>query len=225
MEDFLMNFDFFGQPLVDLTAMGELLVRFAINTVMIWVVARWFYFPKAHRRDYLFTFILFSVCIFMLIFLMEGSKLKIGAALGLFAIFGIIRYRTEAVPIREMTYLFFVVTMSVVNAMAVRLSLSELLMANAIFIITVWVLEKSILIRNMESKYVKYDKIELIVPERRSELIEDLKQRLGVNVVRVEVGSVDLLKDMAMIQVYYTTEKELGNSVDHMTKLPRKYSD
>ncbi|MCF0195429.1 MAG: DUF4956 domain-containing protein, partial [Bacteroidaceae bacterium] len=197
--------------------------RFFLNMTVVYTVVRCFYYPKAHRRDYLFTFLLFAVCIFLMIFLMEGSKLKIGAALGLFAIFGIIRYRTEAVPIREMTYLFFVVTISVVNAMAVKLSLSELLLGNLIFLFSSWALEHWLLSNPMESKYVKYDNIALITPDRRAELIEDLKARLGLDIVRVEVGSVDFLKDMALIRVYYITEKEKGNSVDHMTRLPKNY--
>ncbi|MCF0184057.1 MAG: DUF4956 domain-containing protein [Bacteroidaceae bacterium] len=214
---------FFGRPLVDTTGMLELLFRFFLNMTVVYTVVRCFYYPKAHRRDYLFTFLLFAVCIFLMIFLMEGSKLKIGAALGLFAIFGIIRYRTEAVPIREMTYLFFVVTISVVNAMAVKLSLSELLLGNLIFLFSSWALEHWLLSNPMESKYVKYDNIALITPDRRAELIEDLKARLGLDIVRVEVGSVDFLKDMALIRVYYITEKEKGNSVDHMTRLPKNY--
>ena len=223
MEDFIMNFDFFGQPLIDTSALMELLVRFLLNTAVVYAVVRGFYYPKSHRRDYFFTFILFAVCIFMLIYLMEGSKMKIGAALGLFAIFGILRYRTEAVPIREMTYLFFVVTMSVVNAMAVKLSLAELLLADLLFIISAWVLEKMLWRKQLESKYVKYDNIALIVPERRAEMIEDLKKRLGVDVVRVEVGSVDFLKDMALVRVYYTAGKEKGNSVNQVTRLPKNY--
>ena len=214
---------FFGRPLVDTTGMLELLFRFFLNMTVVYTVVRCFYYPKAHRRDYLFTFLLFAVCIFLMIFLMEGSKLKIGAALGLFAIFGIIRYRTEAVPIREMTYLFFVVTISVVNAMAVKLSLSELLLGNLLFLFSSWALEHWLLSNPMESKYVKYDNIALITPDRRAELIEDLKARLGLDIVRVEVGSVDFLKDMALIRVYYITEKEKGNSVDHMTRLPKNY--
>lgn len=214
---------FFGRPLIDTTGMLELLFRFFLNMTVVYTVVRCFYYPKAHRRDYLFTFLLFAVCIFLMIFLMEGSKLKIGAALGLFAIFGIIRYRTEAVPIREMTYLFFVVTISVVNAMAVKLSLSELLLGNLIFLFSSWALEHWLLSNPMESKYVKYDNIALITPDRRAELIEDLKARLGLDIVRVEVGSVDFLKDMALIRVYYITEKEKGNSVDHMTRLPKNY--
>ena len=113
-ESLLSATTFMGMPLFDFEGLQEMLVRFAINLLMIGLIVRCFYYPKSRRRDYLFTFMLMSVSIFMLIYLMEGAKLKIGAALGLFAIFGIIRYRTEAVPIREMTYLFFLVALSVI---------------------------------------------------------------------------------------------------------------
>lgn len=221
MDSFFLNFDFFGQPLWDMAGMGELLVRFLMNTAVVWAVVRGFYYPKAHRRDYLFTFVLFAVCIFMLIYLVEGAKMKIGAALGLFAIFGIIRYRTEAVPIREMTYLFFVVTMSVVNAMAVKLSLSELLLANLIFVGSAWLLERCLLTHHLECKFVKYDNINLITTQRYEELMEDLRQRLGLDIVRVEVGHVDFLKDMAILRVYYNSDTHKSNSVDRMMKLPK----
>ena len=96
----------------DWGALAELLIRFVLNTAVIALIVRVFYYPKSKRRDYFFTFILISISVFLLIFLMGGVKLKIGFALGLFAIFGIIRYRTESVPIREMTYLFLIIAVS-----------------------------------------------------------------------------------------------------------------
>lgn len=223
MEEFANSFGpiVFGHPLLNLDGTLEMIVRFVVNVAVIFSVVRLFYYPKSHRRDYVFTFMLFAVCIFMLIFLMEGSKLKIGAALGLFAIFGILRYRTEAVPIREMTYLFLVVSMSVVNAMAIKIGFGELIIANLLFIISVWSLEHLLFKKQFASKYVKYDKIALIVPEKHDELVADLNQRLGVDVKKVEVGSVDFLKDMALIRVYYVAKK--SNSVDQMTRMPKNY--
>ncbi len=208
---------------VDLPGLCEMLCRFVLNVLVVWVVVHFFYYPKSRRRDYYFTFLLFAVCIFMLIYLMDGAKMKIGAALGLFAVFGIIRYRTESVPIREMTYLFFLVALSVVNGMAQKLSIAELGVANALFIIAVCVAESNLLAKHVACKYVKYDNIALITPDKRPELIADLEARLGLKVTNVEVGSVDFLKDSALIKVYYeSTEK--SNSVDTTTKLPKNFS-
>ncbi|MBO4487561.1 MAG: DUF4956 domain-containing protein [Bacteroidaceae bacterium] len=209
---------------VDVPALIEMISRFMINVVMVWVVVHFFYYPKSRRRDYYFTFLLFAVSIFMLIYLMDGAKMKIGAALGLFAVFGIIRYRTESVPIREMTYLFFLVALSVVNGMAQKLSIAELAAANVIFVIAVSLAESNLLAKHVSCKYVRYDNIKLITPDKREEMYADLEKRLGVKVLNVEIGSVDFLKDSALIKVYYQSPAKT-NSVDDVVKFPRAYSD
>ncbi len=214
---------FMGSPLLNLDGLLEMLVRFAMNFVMVGTIVRFLYYPKSRRRDYLFTFMLMSVSIFMLIYLMEGAKLKIGAALGLFAIFGIIRYRTEAVPIREMTYLFFVVALSVINGMATKLSLAELFVANGLFIGIAWLFESNKMVKHVCSKFIRYDNINLITPEKRPELIADLERRTGLKIERVEVGSIDFLKDSALVRIYYKEPGDVGNTVGEMEKLPKNY--
>ena len=208
---------------IDAPALLEMISRFLLNIVMVWIVVHFFYYPKSRRRDYYFTFLLFAVSIFMLIYLMDGAKMKIGAALGLFAVFGIIRYRTESVPIREMTYLFFLVALSVVNGMAQKLSIAELAVANIIFVIAVSIAESNLLAKHVSCKYIRYDNIALITPEKRPEMIADLEKRLGVKVTNVEVGSIDFLKDSALIKVYYQNP-EKTNGVDSLEKLPKHYS-
>ena len=208
---------------IDVPGLIEMLCRFALNIIMVWVVVHFFYYPKSRRRDYYFTFLLIAVSIFMLIYLMDGSKMKIGAALGLFAVFGIIRYRTESVPIREMTYLFFLVALSVVNGMAQKLSIVELGAANIIFLVAVALAESNMLARHVSCKYVKYDNIALITPDKRAEMIADLEKRLGLKVINVEIGSVDFLKDSALVKVFYEGGTA-GNSADTVTRLPKEYS-
>jgi hypothetical protein len=122
----------------DWYGLSELLIRFLLNTAVIALIVRVFYYPKSKRRDYFVTFILISISVFLLIFLMGGVKLKVGFALGLFAIFGIIRYRTESVPIREMTYLFLIIAVSAINGLATSISYVELLATNLLFIISIW---------------------------------------------------------------------------------------
>ena len=202
----------------------SLLIRLVINFVMVGIIARFFYYPKSKRRDYLFIFIIMAMSIFLLVSLMEGSKMKTGAALGLFAIFGIIRYRTEAVPIREMTYLFMLVSTSVVNAMLVKMHWEDILsltLANLFFIFLAWMFESSKIISDSCSKYIKYDNVNLVSPEKRKELIADLENRTGLKILSIEVGTIDYLKDSVLIRIFYDEPMDQGSSMENMTRLPR----
>jgi len=205
----------------DWGALTELLIRFVLNTAVIALIVRVFYYPKSKRRDYFFTFILISISVFLLIFLMGGVKLKIGFALGLFAIFGIIRYRTESVPIREMTYLFLIIAVSAINGLATSISYIELLATNLLFILSIWICESNRYVKHVASKLVLYDNIRLITPEHEEELIEDLKKRTGLNILRIEVGAIDFSKDTAMVKVYYEPLTNEINSVDNVGRLPK----
>ena len=205
----------------DWGALSELLIRFLLNTAVIALIVRVFYYPKSKRRDYFFTFMLIAISVFLLIFLMGGVKLKIGFALGLFAIFGIIRYRTESVPIREMTYLFLIIAVSAINGLATSISYVELLATNLLFIISIWALESNRWVKHVASKLVLYDNISLITPEKEGELIEDLKKRTGLDVLRVEVGAIDFSKDTAMVKMYYEPLTNEVNSVNHVGRLPK----
>ena len=193
-----------------------------LNSVVVWVLVHFFYYPKGHRRDYYFTFVLLSVSIFMLIYLLLGNSadMGIGAALGLFAIFGIIRYRTECVPIREMTYLFFIVALSVLNAKTGDLNFMSRIIINLIMILVVWGAENHLSAYREGCKFVKYDNIDLIQPERYEELKADLEKRLGVKITRVDVGAVDFLTDMTMLRVFYEDPDHRIRAVDRLTKIP-----
>ena len=205
----------------DWYGLSELLIRFLLNTAVIAFIVRVFYYPKSKRRDYFVTFILISISVFLLIFLMGGVKLKVGFALGLFAIFGIIRYRTESVPIREMTYLFLIIAISAINGLATSISYLELLATNLLFIVSLWALESNRWVKHVASKLVMYDNINLITPEKEPELIEDLKKRTGLDILRVEVGAIDFSKDTVMVKVYYEPLSNEINSVDHVGRLPK----
>ena len=163
----------------------------------------------------------FASAMFLLIFLMDSVKLQIGLTLGLFAIFGVIRYRTETVPVREMTYLFIIITVAVINGLALNISYAELVIANLLIIGLLTVMEYFIG-RNkkgrLSTKIVLYDRIENIVPERRADLVADLEKRLGVSVERLEIGHVDFLKDSAWIKVSYRLPIDEINSIDTIVK-------
>ena len=201
----------------------DLLFRLIINTVFTIIIARVFYFPRNRRQDFFFTFILVGFCIFMLIHLMGDAKIKTGIAMGLFAIFCIMRYRTESVPIREMTYLFFVISLAAINALAWEADISgkhpdflvpeltamgELILTDLIFLLILYFAERKQWVKSLSSKYVKYDKIELITPGKYHELIADLKARTGLDIIKAEIGNIDFLKDMALVKIYYRSNKD-----------------
>lgn len=214
--------EFLDTPLIDSGDMGALLLRFFFNAFFIWIIIHKLYYPKSFRKDYYFTFAMISVSIFFLIFLLGSVKIKVGFALGLFAIFGIIRYRTESMSVREMTYLFVIIAVSVINALAVTLSYAELILTNLIFLLCIRFSENLPWLKHISEKLVVYDRIELITPDRHEELTDDLKKRLGISITKVEVGAVDFLRDTAMIKVYYEDKAEPANSVNRLLKLPKE---
>ena len=207
-----------GVPLCDTNSLLQLLMRFAFNLLISWLIVRICYYSKSQRKDYVLTYMLFSSAMFLLIFLMENVNLQIGLTLGLFAIFGVIRYRTETVPVREMTYLFVIIATSVINGLALNISYVELLVANTLIFLLIWAMESRVLLRHTSAKLVIYEKIQLITPERREEMIADLEQRLGHKVEKVEVGHVDFLRDVAFVKVYYELPDGEINTVDHISK-------
>ena len=208
---------------------GDTLLRFALCYLVNWIIVNFLYFKKAKRRDFFFTFMIISVAIFFLVYLMMGmdrGKATMGVGLGLFGIFSIMRYRTDAMPVREMTYLFVVVCLSVVHAMADTLGVNaagvmigtplvELLVIDVIVILSIVIFERSLKVQ--ASKLVQYDRIDLIKPERREELKADLEARLGLKVVSVRVGAVDFLRDMTVLRVYY--EGNDSGDVKNMLKI------
>ena len=206
-------------PYFNVQDLWPMLSRFGLNLLAVWILIHFFYYRKSRRMDYYFTFILISVSIFFLIYLLGSVKLKIGFALGVFAIFGIIRYRTESVPIREMTYLFTITALSVINGLSVQMSLAELLCTNLVFVLVTWILESVRWKNHTNVKMVLYDKIQLVTPDRYDELVADLRQRTGLDITKVEVGHLDFLKDAAYIKVYYNADEPA--TIGTVTKFPK----
>ena len=215
--------------LQDLYSAGfdDTLVRFILCLLVNWGIVHFLYFRKAKRRDFYFTFVIISVAIFFLVYLMMGmdrGKATMGVGLGLFGIFSIMRYRTDSMPVREMTYLFVVVCLSVVHAMADQIGIDdrgkilgtsplELATIDVIVIVCIVIFEQFLKVET--SKLVQYDRIELVKDSRRKELIADLEERLEIKVTGVKVGAVDFLRDMAMLRVYYEGDgdKEINNKI------------
>jgi len=194
----------FGINIINTVDFIELLVKFSLNTGVILILVRVLYYSITNRKDYLFTYLMISITVFLLCFLLESVKLQLGFALGLFAIFGILRYRTNPIPIREMTYLFMVIGISVINALAnKKISFVELLFTNFGIVLIVWLFEKVFFFRHLTVKNIIYEKIDLIKPEFRDSLIKDLELRTGLKIVKVEIGKINFLRDSASIQIYY----------------------
>lgn len=212
---------FFDTPVFDVPSLSLMIFRFVLNTVFVFILIQFFYYRKSRRLDYYFTFILISISIFFLIYLLGSVKIKVGMALGLFAIFGIIRYRTETVPVREMTYLFVIISLSVINAIALNLSYSEIFATNIIYVLSVWIVESFRGFRHVSSKLILYDRVDNIQPEYRHELIEDLRKRTGLNIIKVEIGGINFMQDTVMLKVFYESNYEDKSSIDNLIKLPK----
>jgi len=196
--------EFLGAPLFDAKDFWKLIVKTVFNLTVITIIVRYIYYPITKNKDYLFTYFLISLTVFLLCILLDNVKLQLGFALGLFSIFGIIRYRTDPIPIKEMTYLFLVIGISVVNALSnKKITHAELLFANSIIIFVAYGLERLWLLKHESRKNITYEKIELIVPEKREELLEDLRKRTGIDIIRVEVRRIDFLRDTANIRIFY----------------------
>ena len=206
---------------IDEAGVLEMLIRFGFFMLVLWFIVHFLYYRKTHRRDYFFTLVLLSVSIFFLIYLLGSVKVKIGFALGLFAIFGVLRYRTETIPVREMSYMFGVISLSVINALADSLSFVELLIPNLAIALLIWMFETFVLRKNLASKLILYDRIELITPERREELLADLAKRTGLNITKLSIGSVDFLKDSAIIKIEYVNDGNSDKQINDTLKVPR----
>jgi len=203
----LDGMEFLGTPLFDSENFWKLIAKTVFNLIIITVIIRYIYYPVTKNKDYLFTYFLISLTVFLLCVLLDSVKLQLGFALGLFAIFGIIRYRTDPIPIKEMTYLFLVIGVSVVNALSnKKVSHAELIFANLMIVFITYGMERIWLLRHETRKNITYEKIDLILPEKRAELLADLKARTGIDVIRVEIRRIDFLRDTANLRIFYYEE-------------------
>ena len=196
--------EFLGTPVWDAKDFWRLIIKGVFNLAVVLLIVRYIYYPITKNKDYLFTYLLISLTVFLLCFLLDNVKLQLGFALGLFAIFGIIRYRTDPIPIKEMTYLFLVIGISVVNALAnKKISYAELVFANLLIVFVTFGMERLWLLKHETRKNIIYEKIELIKPENETELLADLKERTGIDIIRYEIRRIDFLRDIANIRIFY----------------------
>ena len=201
----------------------EMLFKFGLDAIVLFVLIRLIYYPIHRKKENLFTYFVFNVLIFFLCILMNNVKLSMGFGFGLFAVFSIIRYRTEQLSVKDMTYLFTVITLAVINALvSKKVSLAELLFTNVMILGLVYVMEHLWLTRHEAMRQLIYEKIDLIKPARRAELMADLEQRLGVKASRVEIGRIDLLRDTVQLRVFFVEDEQ---SMAGFTELPPDNDD
>lgn len=205
-------------PFFDGPSLWRMLILFGVNLLVCWIITHFFYYRKSQRRDYYFTYMLFSMAIFFILYLLQDMKVEVGIALGLFGIFSMIRYRTEQLPIREMTYLFVLIGISIINGAGMAISYVSFIAVNVLFVLVIWVLEAVGMSNRKAHKIISYEKIELIRPDRREELLADLRERTGLEIVKVQVGSIDFLRDTAFLKVTYIPEDDEPNDIDMVTR-------
>ncbi len=204
MSNWEENLRFLGIKIINVADFTELLVRFILNTGLIFIVVHFMYAKHSKRQDFYFSYLAIGVIVFLLCFLLNSVKLELGFALGLFAIFGIIRYRTDAIPIKEMTYLFIIIGISVINALSnKKVSYAELLLTNSAIMFGIWIIERRLMLTREQSMKLVYEKIENIRTENHDLLLADLRERTGINVKRFEIKRIDFLKDATEITLYY----------------------
>jgi hypothetical protein len=181
---------------------GKFWLRLSIDFASVFILIRFIYYPIYKNREFFFTFFIFNLIIFLITFLLNKVEMSMGAAFGLFAVFSMLRYRTEGISMKDMTYLFLVIAMGLITAVS-KGNWDELSLLNLIIIGFTYLLESNLLLKKEASKLIQYENIEMIKPECRVELIADLESRTGIKINRISINKVDFLKDTAVIRVYY----------------------
>ena len=176
--------------------------RLIVDLISVFILVRFIYFPIYRNREYVFTFFIFNILIYLITFLLNKVEISMGAAFGLFAVFSMLRYRTEDISAKDMTYLFLVIAMGLISAVT-KGNWDEIILINSIILLVTWLLESRTLMKKETSKIVMYEKIELIKPQNKAELVTDLENRLGVKINHISIGKIDFLRDLAEIHVFY----------------------
>lgn len=189
----------------EITIDQRFLISLGVNIATVLILIGFLYYRNYHKNDLVFTFVIFNVVIFLLTFAFNHVKISMGAAFGMFAIFSMLRYRTEGISAKDMTYLFIVIATGLINA--IQLDYSVLAFFNISIIVITFVLDGNILLKRQYSKIVLYEKIELIKPEFKEQLIEDLKLRTGLKITDVSINKIDFLRDVAVVEVFYAKEE------------------
>jgi len=189
-------------------------IRFAFNLAATFIIVVLLYARISKRKEFYFSYFAISIAVFLLVFLLESVKIELGFALGLFAIFGIIRYRTDTIPPKEMTYLFIIIAVSVINALSKNyFGYLELTFVNLLMIGALWALEKILMMRQENSVVIVYENIENLHKDKEEDLLLDLEKRTGVKIKRYQIDKLDFLRDVAWITVYFDNNRQSKREV------------
>lgn len=195
--------NFLSIPISNTANLLLLLFKFGINIVFLFIIAHLIYFPLRKNRNYLFTLYLFNIIIFLVCFVFNNSSMSLGFAFGVFAIFSLLRFRTSSLPLKEMTYFFISISLGIINSLSGSIvSISELILTNVIIASVTFFLEK-VGVKNENAKLIIYEKVDLLKPDNHTLLLEDLRERTGLNIHRFEIGAINFLRDTAEVKVYY----------------------
>ncbi len=187
-------------------------LRLGVDLLSVFVLVRFVYYPSYKNREFFFTFFIFNVIVFLVTYMMNKIEMSMGAAFGLFAVFGILRYRTEGISIKDMTYLFLCIAVGLITAVA-KGGWDELLLINLIIIVVTTLLETGVIMKKENGKTILYENIEMIKPENHEKLLEDLRTRTGYDIHRFNIVKIDFLKDMATLRIYYFDSKKRKISI------------
>ena len=189
--------------------LGKFGWRLLLDVITVFILLRGIYYRRYKHSDLFFTFFIFNLVIFLICFLLNRIDISLGAAFGLFAVFSMLRYRTEDLNIKDMTYLFLVIAVGLISAVTKLKNTEDLYehlfigLISGIILLATFLIESNLIFRRESSQLIIYEKIDLILPGREQELIEDLKKRTGINIHRVSVGRIDFLRDSAQVKIYY----------------------
>lgn len=205
-------------PFFDPGRFSDLGIRFLFNLIVAFAIVRYIYYPQTRRKDYLFSFLLISTVVFFLAYLMSDVELKLGFAFGLFALFGILRYRTSPIPIKEMTYLFILIGIAVINSISgTTIPYFEILFTNLVILLMLFALEKLFLLSHESSRIIRYEKIDLVKEDQKDEIIADLRKRTGLDIHRIEILDVNYIRDSANLKVFFYEKNNIQNAENSYT--------
>lgn len=206
--------ELFSLSTSQLAFLEMLSIRFAFNLAATFIIVVLLYARISKRKEFYFSYFAISIAVFLLVFLLESVKIELGFALGLFAIFGIIRYRTDTIPPKEMTYLFIIIAVSVINGLSKNyFGYLELTYVNLLLIGAIWALEKILMMRQENSVVIIYENIDNLHKSKEEDLLLDLEKRTGVKIKRYQIDRMDFLRDVAWITVYFDNNRQSKREV------------
>ncbi len=195
--------------------MVSLFTGFVLNLAIAVAIVRFIYYPAKQNKNYVFTFLAFNTIIYFVMSVLSTAEIGVGVGFGLFAIFSVLRYRTDAMATREMTYLFVLIGLPVINSVLQREGdWATLAALNVALMAILFVLEREWGFRYTSSKSIRYERVDLIRPENHQALLADLRTRTGLPVERVEIGGIDLINDSARLKIYYDEPRTQRRSAD-----------